>query len=355
MIQKKDLKEITILFIISRIILIIFIIINKNISFLNIYDVTHYIDIAKNGYTKEILYAFFPLFPMLIKIFHLIIPSYQLVSLLLSNIFSYLSILILYLIIDNKNDNKIFIIITYIFSPILVFTTIGYTESLYLLLTLLSFYLYKKKKFLLCGISLGLAMITRNTGIVLLGAIGLKMLYDLYKKNIKFKDLIKLSVPAFFIGFSYSFYLLYKTGDFFKYISVQYTAWNKTSCNLITLIIKDLKFLFKNYKNINFPYVFIQNWLFYFVGLILGIIYFKKKPVLSIYVIVSLLLFSTTCRNDNWNNLPSVSFFRYIFSLFPIYILPFIKESKRNTAIIVLYIVLAVINSFLVYKQCFIA
>ena len=352
---KKDLLNISIAFLISRLIIVMFIIVNKNISFINIYDVTHYIEIAKSGYTEELLYAFLPLFPLLIKLFHFIIPSYQIVSLLLSNIFSYLSVLILYLIIRN-NKNKKYIIIAYIFSPILVFQTIGYTESLYLFLTLLSYYLYINKKYLLCGIIIGLSMITRNTGIVLLGAIGLKMLYDLYKKDIKFKDIIILSIPAFIIGFSYSIYLYFTTGDFFKYISVQYTHWNKDKCNLITFLIRDIKFLVKNYQVPTYLYIFIQNWLFYFIGIILGIKYFKKEPVLSIYIIVSLLLFSTTCRNNNWTNIPSVGFFRYIFSLFPIYILPFINEEKKyNILVIALYLSLSIMNSLLVYGYAFIA
>ena len=99
---KKDLLNITILFLISRIILILFIIVKQNISFLNIYDATHYLTISELGYSKESLYAFFPLYPLLIKLFHIIIPSYQIVSLLLSNTFSYLSVLILYLIIKNN-------------------------------------------------------------------------------------------------------------------------------------------------------------------------------------------------------------------------------------------------------------
>lgn len=122
--------------------MILFIIFKHGLSFCTIYDVLHYINIAKNGYTSDLLYAFFPLFPLTIKLFHFIIPSYKICVLLLGNIFSFLSVLVLYnLIKDYKN--KFLIIISFIFSPILIFTSIGYTESLYLLLTILSFYLYK--------------------------------------------------------------------------------------------------------------------------------------------------------------------------------------------------------------------
>ncbi len=354
--QKRDLQNITILFLISRLLLIVFIIMNKNISFLNVYDAEHYLTIAETGYSKELLYAFFPLYPLLIRLFHIIIPSYEASAIILSNIFSYLSVLVLYLIIDNKNKNKMYIIIAYIFSPNLVFNSIAYTESLYLLLTLLSYYLYINKKYLLCGIFLGLSMITRNTGIVLLGAIGLKMLYDLYKKNIKFKDIVLLSIPTAIIGFSYPIYLLITTGDFFKYINVQYTHWGRISSNIISILIRDIEFLINNHNNVPYYYVFIQNWLFYFIALFLAIKYFKKETVFSIYIIVSLLLFTTTCRDYTWNTIPSVSFFRYVFGLFPVYLLPFINEKKKyNIVIIILYLSLSIMNSILVFGNAFIA
>ena len=351
---KSDLGYVTVLFLISRIILILFIGLRRDFSFLKIYDVLHYIEIAENGYTKELLYAFFPLFPMLIRLFHLFLPSYPVVAFLLSNLFSYFAVLTLYFLLKGKEIFKP-VVIAFLFSPILVFHTIGYTESLYLFLTLLSYFLYTNKKYLFCGIMVGLSMITRNTGIVLLGAIGLKMLYDWHQKKILFKDIVILSLPAFLIGFSYSMYLFLNTGDFFKYISVQYTQWSKDKCNLVTFFIRDIAFLGKQ-GNLILSYVFVQNWLFYFIGLFFGIKYFKKDPVLSIYILVSLFLFATTCRDRSWLNLPSVSLFRYIFSLFPIYILPFFGERKRyNLPIAVLYLSFCIINSILVYEGAFIA
>ena len=350
--NKKDLKLITIIFLVSRILLIVFLIINHKV---NNYDALNYMEIAKNGYSREALYAFFPLYPLLIKVFHFIIPSYEIASILVSNICSYLSILVLYKLIE-KNKYKYYILVAYIFSPILVFNMIGYTESLYLLLTLLSFYLYKENKYLLTGILLGLSMLTRNTGIVLLGAIGLHMLYRIYKKEVSIKDLIILTIPAVLIGFSYSIYLYIETKDFFKYITVQYTEWDREKSNLILLIINDIKNLLKSHNTI-YIYVFIQNWLFYFIGIFLGIKYLKKEPVLSIYLIVSLLLITTTSRTEVWMSLPSISFFRYVFGLFSVYLLVNTKDNKiiKNPIVISLYLTTSIVNSLLVFCGAFIA
>ena len=134
---KKDISIITILFLLSRVVLIISIIKNHSL-YSNIFDTNHYIEIAKNGYTEDTLYAFFPLFPLLLRLLHTIIPSYEIEALLLSNLFSFLSTLILYNLIKTKKQ-RIPAITLFLFSPILVFNTIGYTESLYIFLTLTSF------------------------------------------------------------------------------------------------------------------------------------------------------------------------------------------------------------------------
>ena len=190
-------------------------------------------------------------------------------------------------------------------------------------------------------------MLTRNSGIILLGAIGLDMLYNWYKKKIHFKDLVILSITAFSIGFLYSIYLYYVTNDFFKYISVQYTEWDKEKCNLITLLIKDFQYFIKN-KNIFI--VLLENWLFYFIGLILGIKFIKKDLVLSIYLIVSLLLFTTVYRSSVWLSLPSISLFRYVLSLFPIYLN---DDNKYCKIITCLFIIFSIMNLMVIFYRGF--
>lgn len=348
--SKKEISIITILFLMSRLLLILFII-KKGLSATYIHDAIHYINIAKNGYTKELLYAFFPLFPLLIRLLHYIIPSYEISALILSNLFSFITTFILYNIIEEKKY-KLPAVIVFLFSPILVFNSIGYTESLYLLLTITAFYFYKKKNYLLTGIFIGLSIITRNTGIVLLGAIGLDMLYNIYKKENSIKDLILLSIIPIGITILYHTYLYIHTNDFFKYITVQYTEWNRERSNLITIIIKDIKYITNN--NYISLYIFLQNWIFYFLGFIYALRYIKKEKALSIYMIVSLLLFVTTCRTSAWKTFPSISLFRYVFSLFPIYILPFINKRPKHTitniTILIILFILSILNYVLAYQ-----
>ena len=67
----KDKKKI--LFFGVRIILLVLMVViwgfKHNFDFLKYYDAECYLEIARNGYSSEKLYAFFPLFPLLIKIY----------------------------------------------------------------------------------------------------------------------------------------------------------------------------------------------------------------------------------------------------------------------------------------------
>ena len=330
--NKKELKQLFIIFLISRFFLIIFLIIEKNLSILTLYDGEHYINIAENGYVTPMLYAFFPLYPLLIRFFHIIIPSYKIVGSLISNISSFLSLIILFNI--TKKDNK-FNLICFLLSPILAYTSIVYTESLFMLLTLLGYYLYKKDKYFLSSIVVGLAILTRNSGIILWGAIGLDMLYRLFKKkDIKIKDIFIFGMISICIGASYPIYLYIKESNFLMFAKVQETYWYRVKGNVITGIISDIKVIKRTHNPSNII-IFLENWLSYFLTLILGIKIFKEDKVSSIYIIVSLLAFQTMYRDTSyWTSLASISLFRYVINLFPIYIYMFQNKNNNQKMII---------------------
>ena len=332
--NKKELKQLIIIFLISRLILILFLIIKKDLSILTLYDGEHYINMAKNGYVEPLLYAFFPLFPLTIRLFHFIVPSYEIAGFLVSNICSFLSLLLLHKLTKNESHNHLNLI-CFLFSPILAYTTIIYTESLFMLLTLLGYYLYKKDKYLLSAVAVGLSILTRNSGIILWGAIGLDMLYRLFKKkDISFKNILIFGFISLGIGMIYPTYLYFKTGSFLTFAKVQETYWLREKGNIVTGIIKDIKVI-KRTNHIGNIIIFIQNWGSFILTFILGLMIFKKDRVSSIYVIVSLLAFQTMYRDISyWTSLASISLFRYVLILFPIYLYMFDKKSNNQKFII---------------------
>ena len=357
--NKTNIKQIIICFLLSRLILVLFLIINKDLSIFELYDSIHYINMAEHGYIEEYLYAFFPLYPILIKILSIIIPSFHISGALISNICSFLSLLILNEL-TKENQNK-FNIICFTFSPILAFSSIVYTESLFMLLTLLGFYLYKKDKYLLSGIVVGLSILTRNSGIILWGAIGLDMLYRFFikkDKDFKFKNILIFGITSLLIGMIYPLYLYIKTGNFLEFATVQDKYWNRLNGTFIHGIINDIKVIIRSSGARLFNIIiFLENWISFIITFILGIKIFKKDKVSSIYIIVSLIAFTITYRDINyWQTLSSISLFRYIFNLFPIYIY-LLNNKKKNTNILIfmIFLLLSLYNTLLVYSGAFIA
>lgn len=355
--KNNNLKNILLLFLISRILLIIFIIIKPDYSIFKFFDSQHYLRIAEFGYKEPSLYAFFPLYPILIKVLTYIIPSYPISGFIISNISSLLSVLILNEI--TKEKNNIWIITCFIFTPILGYTSLVYTESLFILLTLLGYHLYKKDKYILSAIVVGLSILTRNSGIILWGAIGLDMLYRLITKKekpIKFKNILFFGLISLMIGMIYPIYLYIETGDFLKFASVQVEYWYRSTGTPIHNFLSDLIVLKRGGVALGMHLTqFIQNWISFIFAFIIGIKIYKKDKTASIYTIVSLIAFTITYRNvESWQTLASVSLFRYVLGLFPIYL--YLSDNKKesiNKTIYLVFILLSVFNSILIYSGSF--
>ena len=355
--NKFNMKKILICFLISRILLIIFLIIKKDLSIFELYDSEHYINIAKLGYTQPLLYAFFPLYPMCVKIISIIIPSYQISGALISNICTFISIIILNDLTKEKENS--WNIMCFIFSPILAYTSMVYTESTFMLLTILGYYLYKKDKYILSALVIGLSILTRNSGIILWGAIGLDMLHRFFiqtDKTIKFKNILFFGLISISIGLIYPIYLYITTGDFLKFASVQTEYWYRSSGTPIDNFLSDIKVLQRGGNNLFYNIlIFSENWLSFIITFILGLKLFKKDKVSSIYIIVSLIAFTITFRDiDYWMPLASISLFRYVLNLFPIYIYLFDNSKEKTKKIIfLLFWLTSIINTIFIYSGIF--
>lgn len=355
--SRLNIKHLTLIFLLSRLLVILFIIVKHDYTIFEYFDSEHYLNMAQNGYTEPLLYAFFPLYPVLIKIFTYIIPSYQISGFLISNIASFLSLLILHDM--TKEKNNLWLILCFVFTPILGYTSLLYTESLYILFTLLGYYLYKKDKYILSSIVIGLSILTRNSGIILWGAIGLDMLYRFFTKKdkpIKFKNIVFFGLISLTIGMLYPLYLYEETGDFLKFITVQPDYWYKASGTPIHNFLSDIIVLKRDPVGLPINIiVFSQNWIFFILAFILGIKIFKKDKTASIYTVVSLIAFTTTFRDISyWQTLASISLFRYVLGLFPVYL--YLADTKKESTakmFFLIFVLLSVFNSIIIYSGGF--
>lgn len=141
------------------------------------WDTVWYIDIARRGYAwhrpgvSTSPTAFFPLYPLLIRAgVALTHRSYLAVALAVSNLALLPALIYLWKLVAWERHNaaarRTVLYITVF--PTALFFFAGYTESLYLLLTVASFYHLRRRDWLLAGVFGGLAAATRVTGVLLL-------------------------------------------------------------------------------------------------------------------------------------------------------------------------------------------
>ena len=139
------------------------------------FDGVHYLTIAKGGYWAQFTQAFFPLYPLLIKILSLISHDrYLIISGLLISFAAFcisLFMLIKLLNLDYPQASiKKIIFIILIFPTSFYFAAL-YTESIFFLWVISAFYFARVKKWWLSGTLAALASATRITGILLLPAL----------------------------------------------------------------------------------------------------------------------------------------------------------------------------------------
>ncbi|HTW82693.1 MAG TPA: mannosyltransferase family protein [Candidatus Sulfotelmatobacter sp.] len=132
------------------------------------WDAVHYLDIATHGYAGTDM-AFFPLYPLLIRIVGALAGNHLIAGLLISNASFFFGLLFLYKLLEKEYDRSVArraIFYVSIF-PSAVFFSAVYTEALFFMLTVAAFYYMRARKWWLAG-AIGLfASMTRVEGVLL--------------------------------------------------------------------------------------------------------------------------------------------------------------------------------------------
>ncbi len=132
------------------------------------WDAVHYIDVASKGYHGTDL-AFFPLYPFLIRVVGALAGNHLVAGLLVSNASFFFGLLFLYKLLEHEYDRGVArraIFYVSIF-PSAVFFSAVYTESLFFMLTVASFYYMRAHRWWLAGAIGFFAALTRVEGVLL--------------------------------------------------------------------------------------------------------------------------------------------------------------------------------------------
>ncbi len=277
------------------------------------WDSLWYFDIAKNGYYLQenntlANIVFFPLYPLLLFLGGLVFAgNLAAAGWLISSLFLFLALWYFYKFTKEfyPDINPYLPLFLLLIFPSAFFLNAVYTESLFLFLSIASFYYAKKSQYGKVGVLGALAALTRVTGILLFIPLALEYAK---KKGIRLSSLLR---PAFLwlllipLGTTSFFVFHYiKFGNFFLFLDIQ-SAWGRS------FALNGTHFLSSNpaaAANL------ILDALFAFVAIAATIAVFKKFGFAFGFYMASTLAIALST-----GTLMSIG--RYILVLFPMYLL----------------------------------
>lgn len=297
------------------------------------FDGVHYLGIAKDAYAYQFTQAFFPLYPVLIKFLTFFTKNYIISGLLISNISFLLGLFIFYKLVKLNYSGSIAIwsIIFLLATPTSYYFGAIYTEGIFFLMVVSSFYLLGKNKLILASTIGAFASATRLVGVFLALALGIK---EKNKKSLLPILIVPLGLLAYII------FLQVKFKNPLYFLTAQNIFGQERSTTQIILLPQVIWRYFKILTTTgglpfaNAVFEFVSTLFAFFVLFIAFRMKFKKE-----WLIFSLLALITPTLTGTFTSMP-----RYLLIAFPIYIvLAQIKNQNVKISIICVFLILQVI------------
>ena len=245
---------------------------NNPLKHLANWDGADYISIANKGYDDKFLTGFFPLYPILIKLVHVIVRSYLISGLIITwlalwgAIYFYVSIVKEYYSRSNTKikDNLTLIksALYFVLFPSGIYLLCVYTESLYALFALAAINFAYKKKLVLTTLLTILATAAHITGFFLIPIVVL-MLFE--EKVSKIKSLAVGAIGSIGI-IAYLIYLWIKFNNPFEFVhsqTVHHWLKNKIWYSYDSISILDLFLLISLITTVIYWYKRKRSFSFY--------------------------------------------------------------------------------------------
>ncbi|MBV9272024.1 MAG: hypothetical protein JO165_13100, partial [Candidatus Eremiobacteraeota bacterium] len=191
------------------------------------WDAVHYLEIATVGYHGTDM-AFFPLYPMLLAIVGNLIGNHLIAGLLISNTAFFFGLLYLYKLVEHEFDRHVARRAIFYISifPTSIFFSAVYTESLFFMLTVASFYYMRAHRWWIAGFIGLFAAMTRVEGVLLMVPFAIEW-YMSYRGRLSEGWRSLLPVVLIPLGMiAYMGYLWVLNGDPLYFSHVQ-SHWNR--------------------------------------------------------------------------------------------------------------------------------
>jgi len=290
-------------------------------SFVN-FDGVYYLKIAKDGY-QQFEQAFFPLYPILIKILTFFTKNYLLSGLLISNLFFLLGLFLFKKYLKKINQASPWVFVFLLLFPTSFFFLTVYTESIFFVFLVLFFYFFSQKKYFTASFFGFLSSITRVNGVLLMLPFLFLFCKDLKNKKINLYFLFYSLIVANGL-LTYMFYLFKTTGDPLLFLNAQKVFGANRSTTIIFLpqvYFRYLKIFFTASFNFQYFVAFLEFFIFNLVFLVLVfdlLLLIKKKNqdllALNLFSLANLILptLTGTFSSITRYSLLSLSFFLFL-------------------------------------------
>ena len=198
----------------------------------NNWDARHYLRLAEQGYTAagegRVSLVFFPLYPWFVRLTAFFARDYLVSAFIVSGFASIAAALLLRRLArcdESEEVSRNAVWFLFIF-PTSFFLHIGYTESLFLALTLGCFLAARKERWAIAGLLGAGACLTRVNGLILLPALTAEVALQYWQtRRISLRWLWLGLVPFGFLGYLWLNHEV--TGDFFAFRKIMEEHWYK--------------------------------------------------------------------------------------------------------------------------------
>lgn len=286
------------------------------------FDGEHYLAIAKEGY-RPLRHFFFPVYPLFIRYFSFWatdLAGYLISGIFISHISLFLAVWGLHKLLKLDGHNPLFVLTILLIFPTSFYFAAVYTESLFLLFVVWSFYFARKNKFLIASLLASAAAATRVIGVALIVSIAVEWLVQ-YKHSFNIKRAVSLFGYLLVMALGllvYLWYLYSETGDPLVFIHKVEIYGNQRSASFVMLPQVFYRYLFKIIPALSFYWpVIFTTFLELFTAVLFLILvvfgYFKLRLSYWIYLFLGFLV---PTLSGSFSSLP-----RYVLVLFPGFIL----------------------------------
>jgi hypothetical protein len=290
-----------------------------------------YQDIPTDPYipVKQV-FVFYPGFPALIRALNFFVRDALMSQVIVATIFGITWIPIFQLLAENYLSSEESLSITLIFSlfpTVFLFTSVGYSEGLFLTLTLLSWLLHLRNRHLFASLAASGASLSKTLGVLIAVPF---IVEGFFQRNVRRALLYTLPILSQVAWFYYGFL---RTGSFFVVFEAQNYWKNRVFWSQLVQ---------PTFLQTNPPFPFNLPYTEAFIGLVIALLSIFVLLIVKVYefnwkigLYSTLTLITIVCFGN------ILSYPRYLSFIFPIWL---IFKVKRNWQTILATIILAFCN-----------